>query len=471
MMPTTTQATVAIDAERAVLGGLMLVPESLSQIADWLTESDFARENHRLIFRAIADLAGKGQPCDAVTLADWFESNGLSEQAGGSSYVIELANSTPSAANIVAYAEIVREKSRLRQVQDIGSRLIDAAGTRGANAGDVAATAMHALSEMQATRARGGLQPAKALLRGVMTDLAERYNASPGLRGLPTPWAEFNRVTGGLRPGVAYVVGARPSMGKSIFGANVAAFNALRGERVALFSAEMTAGEMLTRMIAAHGQIPHTWLDAPNKADADKEIHWSRLTAISTRLAQNHLHIDDTPAPTIAQIMARARRAHLQAPLRLIVIDHLHDLGFGRGDNLRIEIGLAMQGAKTLAKELSIPVVVLAQLNRQVAGRTDKRPTLTDLRESGEIEQKADVIFFLHREDYYDRDTHLRGVVELIPAKGRNLRLDKIIYLANRFDQMRLDDWQGPFPEKPAVAPNAQRAVRSRGLEYSSHRA
>jgi len=191
----------------------------------------------------------------------------------------------------------------------------------------------------------------------------------------------------------------------------------------------------------------------------DSELHWSRLYAMTGQLTNAPLLIDETPALKIEQLMARARREHLREPIRLIVIDHLHDMGVDRTKELRHELGNVVQGCKTLAKELRCPVVLLGQLNRNVAGRQDKRPTLTDLRESGEIEQKADAIYFLHREDYYDRDSHMAGTVELIPAKGRNLRLGETILLRNRFDQMRLEDWDDAYPQPPP-AESKQRAPR-----------
>jgi replicative DNA helicase len=229
-------------------------------------------------------------------------------------------------------------------------------------------------------------------------------------------------------------------------GGNLACFTALRGNRVAWFSAEMTAQECLTRAIAAHGDIPFDWVEQPNDKGPDAETYWARQSQIMKALTASPLLIDDTPAITIAQVMARARREHLRAPLRLIVIDHMHDMGTDPRAEIRHEYGRIAQGAKTLAKELDCPVVLLAQLNRNLSGRAEKRPTLTDLRDSGEIEQKADVVLFLHREDYHDSSTHMKGVVELIPAKGRNIRTDSTVYLSNRYDRMRLDDWDGCIP-------------------------
>lgn len=447
-LPDLREPPKAIEAEQAVLGGLMIAPESLAQVGDWLRAEDFFVADHQRIFECLTTMASRGEPIDALTMLEWIEGQRI-ELDRGPGYPIEVANATPSAANVVAYAEIVVEKARLRYAIDRGRSMAAAAWEKGAESARVIAEAVHDLSLAQASRQRGGLQPAKAAAKQLYAEITQRYQAGPGLLGLPTPWHDVNDATKGLRDGVLYVIGARPSMGKSIFGENLASFTALRGDRAAIFSVEMTAAELMSRATASRGRIAHTWVEQPDDKHPDSELYWPRLTQAITALAEAPLLIDEQPSLRIDQIMARARRAHLQAPLRLIVIDHLHDLDVGTGDKVRHEIGRAVQGAKTLAKELRCPVVLLAQLNRGVTSRGDKRPTLADLRESGEIEQKADVVLFLHREDYYSGDTHLKGVVELIPAKGRNIRLGQTIHLANRFDEMRLDDFEGVLPEPP----------------------
>ena len=436
-----------LGAEQSVLGGLMLAPDAMAKVSDWLTEADFYRADHRLIFRAITTLIDRKSPVDAVTLGDWFDANDLAGMMGGIGYLIELANSTPSAANIVAYAEIVVEKARLRSVISAGTQLAEAAWGRGADSQQLIATAAHDLAQMQASKLRGGLEPAKVGMKRMQTELMARYQRGPALLGQPWPWKGLNDCTKGLRDGVLYVVGARPSMGKSIFGLQTAVFSALRGSNTAFFSVEMGADECMGRAVACVGEIPHDWVESPNDKDIDAEFYWVRLTDATQRIIESPLLIDETPAISINQLMARARRAHMQKPLRLIVVDHMHDMAIDP-KQARFEYGLIAQGAKTLAKELHCPVILLAQLNRSsaVAG---KRPTMTDLRESGEIEQKADVILFLHREDYHDKNTHLKGVVEVIPSKGRNIRTGSTIYLQNTFSEMRMQDWIGDLPEAP----------------------
>jgi len=450
------------DAEQAVLGGLMIDPSALAKIADWLSESDFYAQEHRAIFRAVTELTKASRPCDPVTMADWFAENKLSDLVGGAGYVIELANTTPGAANIVAYAEIVREKSVLRSLVEVGDRLAADAGEARKPSADLVAGASHALGGLSATP-KGGLMQAKVAFKALVSQQIERYEAGPKLLGLPTPWHELNKITHGLRPGVLYIVGARPSMGKSVFIENLAFFTALRGTNTAIFSAEMTAQEYAARATASHGDIPFAWVEQPSndKEWPDAELYWARNGAIVDRLMNAPVLIDDTPAININQLQARARRAHMQKPIELLVVDHLHDMDHGRkAEAIRHEIGIAVQGLKTLAKEFHCPVVVAAQLNRSVASRTDKRPTLADLREAGEIEQKGDVIMFLHREDYYDANKE-PGCVQLIPAKGRNIKVGETIYLANRFDRMRLDDGERP-------ANSAQEAPRSNRFSAQS---
>ncbi|MET0332574.1 MAG: replicative DNA helicase [Dyella sp.] len=441
----------SVEAEQSVLGALMLAPTALVKIIDWLTADDFYRQDHRLIYRAICGLIEKGAPVDAVTMADWFEANGLSDMLGNIGYLIDLSNATASASSIVSYAEIVSERSKLRSLIDVGTRIVSGAYANSADSQSIAGVAAHDLAQMQSSKLRGGLESAKVGMTRMHAELMARYQQGPKLLGLPWPWLELNKCTKGLRDGVLYIVGARPSMGKSIFALQTALHTAIRGERTAVFSVEMTAEECMARSVAAVGQIPHEWVENPGQAHDDAETYWARLTAATGSILSAPLMIDDTPGLTIEQLMARARRAHMQKPLRLIVVDHMHDMGTDRKAETRHEYGRIAQGAKTLAKELKCPVILLAQLNRALASRADKRPGLTDLRESGEIEQKADVVLFLHREDYYDPETHMSGLVEVIPAKGRNLKLGDRIALANRFDQMRMDDYHDGWPEAPAA--------------------
>lgn len=448
----------AIEAEESVLGGLMLQPGSLPLIADWLEEKDFYLEQHRLLFRSIVELTEKGQPVDAVTMCEWAENSGVSEVLGGPSAILKLANATPSAANIVAYGEIVAEKSRLRQEVDVFQDAAGRALKRGADSQLIAAEVMHELSQFQAKHVRGGLQSVRALGKQWIAELNARYQLGHRITGMSSPWPDLDALTHGFQNGDLIIVAARPNMGKTVAGLNQALHACLSlKKRVALFSLEMTSAKVMNRNVAAVGRVPHDWVMAPTPG-GDEDVYWPRVTEAMRAMSSASLLIDDTPALTVTQIVARARRANLQQPLQLVVIDHLHIVRGasrgGRSENRSREIGEMTQAFKALAKELNCPVVVLAQLNRANTQRTDRRPTMGDLRDSGEIEQDADMILFLHREDYYLKDKtpdYLRGVVEMEIGKGRDVKTGERIYLQNRFDEMRLDPWEGPTPSAPVA--------------------
>lgn len=449
----------SIESEQAILGGLMLAPAALSRVSDWLTEDDFYRRDHRLIYRAIRELAGQGKPFDSVTLGEWCEAHAVAQEIGGSGYLTELASSTPSAANVTAYAEIVVEKARLRRCIEVGTTLVNAGFERGSVAADAAALATHALGEIRGNPRAGGLTPASSALKDWFQDLSDLYERGERVTGIPYPWHDMNAVTHGLQPGELTVIAGRPSMGKSVMGLNLALFSALRGVNTAFFSLEMTTRQVNRRNVATLGEIDHDWLLSPQKAKHGEDEPWSQVNMAVRRLREASLLVDDSAGLKIEQIVARAKRAHLQKPLGLIVLDHLHEVAIP-GDTPRIEYGRAIGEMKALGKEFGCPVVVLSQLNRGVEGQNDKRPSMKDLRESGEIEQKADVIWFLYREDYYQRnrdDYKPVGDVEVILGKGRDLKVGKPVILRERFDQMRLCDWEGPKPVREQA--KAQRGM------------
>jgi replicative DNA helicase len=456
---------VRFDAEQSVLGCMLIDARALPKVQDWLVEADFAHAAHRALYTAILALAGQGKPFDHVTLAESLEGDGTVGEVGGARYVLELASTTPSAANVVAYAEIVVEKSRLRQAADIGAALAEGARS-GKSSTDLAAMAMSRLAAIQGDASRQGLQPIKAAVGEFFRELQHRYESGEKMSGRLTPWKGVNELTLGLKPADCIVVAGRPGMGKSVAGFGLATFDAMRGGRPAVFSLEMSQAQFVEREVAAIGEIPHEWLRAPDKDTRDEhgefvaDAYWTRTSRAMQQLVASKLVIDDTPGITIEQIAARARRAHLQAPLTMVVIDHLHIVKVKGGDGLVHQLGDVSRGAKKLAKELKCPVVLLAQLNRTNEQRADKRPTMADLRGSGEIEQDADYILLLHREDYYDEDAPSAGLVELIVGKARHAR-KRTVALQNRLDQMRFDDWQGPLPE---AKPKATATVRGMPL-------
>lgn len=433
----------AVDAEQAVLGGLMLSPASWVKVGDWLTENDFFNHVHKLIYRAIRELIGKNKPFDAVTMGEWFEANNLADQIGGSNYLIELASTTPSAANIVAYAEIVLEKSKLRQLIEVATEAMnDGLNPGGRDAQLLISEAQRKLSRLNASSQHVGPQSPSAPLLEWFKLLQERYEANDAMTGVVTPWKDVNDLTFGWQAGDLIIVAARPNVGKSVFGFNQLAFSGLRKNRVLGFSLEMSYQQVLQRMIAAYGEIPHDWLRSP-ASDRSDEIYWPKVTLAISELRQANFLVDDQPRLTAEMIVARAKREHMRSPLSLIVVDHLHDMR-RPGKDLVNEIADDCRILKALAKDLKVPVIVLAQLNRQGSDR----PVLKDLRASGGIEEVADLVLLMHREDYQKFDDRSPSPVELIVAKGRNLPSGKTIYLRNRYDIQRLDDYTDYVPPK-----------------------
>lgn len=435
-----------VEAEQAVLGGLMLAPDSLAKVGDWLDEGAFFRRDHQMIYRAIREMADKSA-VDAVTLSEWFDANALGDLIGGAAYLIELANMTPSAANIVAYAEIVAEKARLRSAVELGERLAGAALAVGADSRMVMSEAAHELAHLQADKQRGGLEAIRPVLKEWFQDLSARFDGGGAPSGLLTPWDDLNDAIGSMQPGSAIVLAGRPNMGKSIIGGQIGthAATALK-RRTGIFSLEMTRNQFIGRSVACIGRIDYRWLQRP---DSSNEEAWPRLTNAMAILNEAPLMIDETPSLSIEQVMARARRAHMQAPLDLIVVDHLHEMQID-ADNENSEHARNVRQLKALGKEFGCPVLILAQLNRKVEDRPDKRPRMSDLRGSGGIEEAADLILFIYRDEYYNPESPDRGIVEISVAKGRDVQTGRVIKLLNRYDQMRAENYD-PLLHEPYV--------------------
>jgi replicative DNA helicase len=411
----------SIDAEQAVLGGLMLDERAWERIADKLYEEDFYRKDHRLIYRAIGDLANKNMPCDAVTLGEWFDSKGIAELVGGSSYVLQLANSTPSAANITAYAEIVREKSVLRQLIDAGTEITgDGFQPEGRSSQEILENAEQKVFRIAESGARGrkGFVAMRAAVKEAFQILHQRYESKGSVTGLATGFADLDDLTAGLQPSDLIIVAARPSMGKTALAVNMAEHAALKSRKaVAIFSMEMSASQLAFRLISSLGRINQQHL----RTGDIQEEEWPRVTSAITLLSDAKIFIDDTPALSPGELRARARRLKREHDLGLIVIDYLQLMAVpGNKENRATEISEISRGLKALAKELNIPVIALSQLNRSLEQRTDKRPVMADLRESGAIEQDADVIIFIYRDEYYNQDSAEKGQAEIIIGKQRN---------------------------------------------------
>ncbi|MGY0556986.1 MULTISPECIES: replicative DNA helicase [unclassified Lysobacter] len=412
----------SIEAEQAVLGGLMLAPDAYDQVADSLAEHDFYRRDHQLIFRAIRELAEKNKPFDAVTLGEWFESMGEGEQVAGGAYLIELASTTPSAANIKAYAEIVRDKAVLRKLIEVGTTIVnDGFQPGGRESSELLSSAeqqVFAIAEAGA-RGRTDFTAINSALSEAFDVLQTRYAAGGTVTGLPTGYTELDEMTAGLQPTDLLILAARPAMGKTTLALNIAEYAAIKSKKaVAVFSMEMSASQLALRLISSNGRVNAQRLRSGQLEDED----WSRVTSAIRMLKESKIFIDDTPGLSPDALRAKARRLKREHDLGLVVVDYLQLMAVpGNTENRATEISEISRSLKHLAKELNVPVIALSQLNRSLETRADKRPVMADLRESGAIEQDADVIMFIYRDDYYNKENSPdKGLAEIIIGKQRN---------------------------------------------------
>lgn len=441
----------SIEAEQAVLGGLMLAPDAFDRVADHLTDDDFYRRDHSLIFRAIRELAEKNKPYDAVTLGEWFESMGLSEQVAGGAYLIELATTTPSAANIAAYAEIVRDKAVLRHLIEVGTGIVnDGFQPEGRDTSEILSEAMVRVTRLAsaADRDHGGLVLVRSELTKAFDALQGFYDGTVS-PGIPLPWESVRDIVPGMADTDLIVLAGRPGMGKSIGGIEIADHVARTEGPVAVFSLEMSRDQLTLRMVSARTGIP---LQRLRTQGGVEDHEWEAITEAFRELRELPLAIDDTADLSVFQLRHRARRMHAKSKerggkgLRGVVVDYLQLLsGSGKADKRHDEIAEISRELKKLAKELECPVIALSQLNRSLESRTNKRPMLSDLRESGAIEQDADMIVFLYRDDYYNEDSNALGCLEAIVGKQRSGPTGTA-YLRHDLPCSRFTRWEGGRP-------------------------
>ncbi|MCK5729106.1 MAG: replicative DNA helicase [Methylococcales bacterium] len=417
----------SIQAEQSVLGGLMLDNEAWDKIADKLIEADFYRKDHRLIFRTIARLAQKQDPFDVITLSELLESTHELAQVGGLAYLGMMVKDTPSAANITAYAGIVHDRSILRQLIKVGTDIADSAfnpqGKETAELLENAERMVFKIAEQRET-GEGGFLPIKTLLATAVNKIDVLHEQEGSITGAATGFTDFDEKTLGLQQGDLIIVAGRPSMGKTTIAMNMAEYIAVNGDKpVAIFSMEMPGEALAMRMMSSVGGIDHHKIRTGKLEEED----WPRLTSMMSILADRKLFIDDTPALTPTEVRARSRRlARDHGPLGLIVLDYLQLMQSPSSGESRVQqISDISRGLKALAKEMNVPVVALSQLNRNLEQRPDKRPIMSDLRESGAIEQDADLIVFVYRDEVYNEDTPDKGVAEIIIGKQRNGPLGK----------------------------------------------
>jgi replicative DNA helicase len=415
----------SIEAESSVLGGLLLDNGAWDRMGDLLTDGDFYRYEHRLIFKAVADLVNANKPADVITVFEHLQSLGKSDETGGLAYLNSLAQYVPSAANIRRYAEIVRDRGILRKLVSASDEIATAAFNPQGKAVDKildeAEQKIFHIGE-EGSRNKQGFMDMGTLVVELLDRVQEMADNPADITGVPTGFYDLDRMTSGLQAGDLIILAARPSMGKTSLAINIAEHVALHEELpVAVFSMEMGASQLAVRIVGSIGRIDQGHLRTGKLTDEE----WPRLTEAIEKLRNISLHIDETPGLTVSELRANARRLARQCggKLGLIVIDYLQLMSVSTGmsdENRATAVGEISRGLKMLAKELGCPVIALSQLSRGVESRTDKRPMMSDLRESGAIEQDADVIMFIYRDDYYNKDSKEPGVAEVIISKQRN---------------------------------------------------
>jgi len=416
----------SLEAEQSVLGGLLLDNTAWEKIADALTDADFYRADHRQIYRHITQLIEDNKPADALTVAESLERSGRLEEVGGQAYIGSLAVNTPSAANIRRYAEIVRERAIMRRLATVGTEITESVfnplGRSAKELLDEAEKQVFAIAEAGA-RGRQGFSEIQPLLTQVVerVDALYRSDNRTGITGIATGFTDIDHDTSGLQPGDLVVVAGRPSMGKTAFALNIAEHVALVEKMpVAIFSMEMSGAQLVMRMLGSVGRIDQQKMRTGELDDDD----WQKLTGALGRLNDAPIYIDDSGMLNPTELRGRARRLHRQCGgpgLGLIVVDYLQLMETGTSiENRATEIAEISRALKAVAKELKVPVMALSQLNRGLEQRTDKRPVMSDLRESGAIEQDADLILFIYRDEVYNSESQDKGRAEIIIGKQRN---------------------------------------------------
>ncbi|MGH8506800.1 MAG: replicative DNA helicase [Stenotrophobium sp.] len=411
----------SIEAEQSVLGGLMLDNRVWNDLSDRVTAEDFYRADHQLIFRAIGELCGSHKPCDFITLCEHLRHQNKLEEAGGVSYLGTLANDTPSAANVLAYVEIVRERAVLRTLIAAGSDIAEM-GFRPDGRGhseliDIAEQKVFAIRN-KSQHAQGTYSSMPKLMDMVEARIEKMRNNPGGLAGLPTGFTELDRLTTGLHPGDLVILAGRPSMGKTSLALNIAEHAALYEKKsVALFSMEMPADQLALRVLSSFARIDMQKLREGKLEDRD----WDRLVSQGGLVREAPLYIDETGALSPLELRARARRMKQRHDIQLIIVDYIQLMQVpGSKENRTNEISVISRSLKALAKELAVPVIALSQLNRGVEQRDNKRPRMSDLRESGGIEQDADLVAFIYRDEVYNKESPDKGIAEIIITKQRN---------------------------------------------------
>lgn len=407
-----------LHAEQSVLGAMMLSKDAIADVVEQIREDDFYRPAHGTIYAAIIDLYGKGEPADAVTVASELTRSGDITRVGGSPYLHTLVSLVPTAANASYYARIVKERSILRRLVEAGTRIVQMGYSGEGEVDDVVDRAQAEVYEVTERRTSEDYLPLRELMDGALTEIEAISNRGGHMVGVPTGFADLDSLTNGLHPGQLIILAARPALGKSTLALDVARAASIKNNLASvIFSLEMSRNEIIMRLLSAEAQVALHHMRSGSMSDND----WTKLAAKMGSVSEAPLFIDDSPNLTMMEIRAKCRRLKQRHDLRLVVVDYMQLMTSGkRVESRQQEVSEFSRSLKLLAKELEVPVIAVSQLNRGPEQRTDKRPVLADLRESGSLEQDADMVILLHREDAYERESPRAGEADFIVAKHRN---------------------------------------------------
>ncbi|MEA3494142.1 MAG: replicative DNA helicase [Candidatus Margulisiibacteriota bacterium] len=405
-------------AEQSVIGSMLLDKNAIVKVVEKVQPDSFYRDAHRVIYEAILNLFDKGEPIDLITLTNALRRAGRLDDVGGSVYIADLLNSVPTSANVDYYANIVSEKAILRKLIEAGTKIVADAFERKDDVNQVLDDAEKSVFEIALNRVSQGFYKIDSVIKKVLDKLDTLYEKKEGITGMPTGFPDLDAMTGGLQNADLIIIAARPSVGKTAFSLNIAQNMAIKHKiPVAIFSLEMSKEQLAQRMLCSEAEVNAQKLKTASLSDTG----WKKLTRALGRLSEASIFIDDTPSMTSTEIRAKSRRLKMERGLGLIVVDYMQLMrGRGRVENRVQEISEIARSLKTLAREIDVPVIALSQLSRAVEQRNDRIPRLSDLRESGEIEQTADLVAFIHRDDYYNPQSDRGNVAEIIIAKQRN---------------------------------------------------
>lgn len=408
----------SIEAEQAVLAAMFFEREAIYEVVQILAEKDFYRQDHGILYQTILELNEKGQPVDLITVSEKLRKEGNLEKAGGITYIAQVANAPGTASNVTYYANIVKEKATLRELIRITTNLTNRGYEDSEEPEELLDDAEKMVLEISQGRVRTGLTPISGVIDDAISRLEYLYNKKEAMTGFTSGFADLDKVTSGWQNSDFIILAARPAMGKTAFCLNMAQNGAIKtGRPVAVFSLEMSKEQLVQRMVASAAEIDQQKIRTGRLLEED----WATLVTAIGPLAEAPIYLDDTPAITVREIRAKCRRLKAEKGLAMVVIDYLQLMsGGGRQENRQQEVSQISRSLKALARELNIPIMALSQLSRSVEQGTEKKPSLSHLRESGSLEQDADIVMFIYRDEYYNEDTEKKGIAEIIIAKHRN---------------------------------------------------